>query len=287
MGLFSSKKEGGMSDIIRCDEQDYLIWKWRPAGNEANTTNKENSIRRGSSLRVKDGELAIFVYKQKDGSGQDFIEGPYDEILKTSNFPVLSSLYGLTFNGGTPFQAEIYFINLAGNIQIKFGVPYFEVFDPRRQDFSVPVAVRGNIIFNITDYKSFIKLHRLINFELESFKKQIQDAIKKYVKGVVANVPIDLNMPLFQIERKIIEINDWVSQKIKTTISDDFGINIKRFDITDITFDDESPNYRKLRELTSDIEEKLVKTQTNIDIETIKAQSEANIQNLKDIQKNK
>jgi hypothetical protein len=25
MGLFSSKKEGGMMDMIRCDEQDYLI----------------------------------------------------------------------------------------------------------------------------------------------------------------------------------------------------------------------------------------------------------------------
>ncbi len=45
MGLFSSKKEGGMMDMIRCDEQDYLIWKWRPTGNEVNSTNKENAIR--------------------------------------------------------------------------------------------------------------------------------------------------------------------------------------------------------------------------------------------------
>ena len=29
MGLFN-KKEGGLMDVIRCDEQDYLIWKWRP-----------------------------------------------------------------------------------------------------------------------------------------------------------------------------------------------------------------------------------------------------------------
>lgn len=68
MGLFSSKKEGGMMDTIRCDEQDYLIWKWRPAGNDVNSTHKENAIHWGSSLRVKDGEVAAFVYKQKDGS---------------------------------------------------------------------------------------------------------------------------------------------------------------------------------------------------------------------------
>jgi hypothetical protein len=82
MGIFSSKKEGSMMDIIRCDEQDYLIWKWRASGNEVSPTNKENASRCGSSLRVKDGEVAVFVYKQKDGVIQDFIEGPFDETIK-------------------------------------------------------------------------------------------------------------------------------------------------------------------------------------------------------------
>ena len=58
---FGNKKEGsGMMDVIRCDEQEYLVWKWRPSG-EANSTTRENSIRWGSSLRVKDGEVAVFV----------------------------------------------------------------------------------------------------------------------------------------------------------------------------------------------------------------------------------
>ena len=59
MGLFGSKKEGGLMDVIRCDQEDYLVWKWRPSG-EANSTKKENAIRYGSSLRVKDGEIADF-----------------------------------------------------------------------------------------------------------------------------------------------------------------------------------------------------------------------------------
>ena len=60
MGLFSNKNEGGLMDVIRCDEQEYLVHKWTPTGG-ANSTKKENSIRYGSSLRVKDGELAVFV----------------------------------------------------------------------------------------------------------------------------------------------------------------------------------------------------------------------------------
>jgi predicted transcriptional regulator len=285
MGLFSSKKEGGMMDTIRCDEQEFLIWKWRPEGNEVNSTKKENAIRWGSSLRVKDGEVAAFVYKQKDGTMQDFIEGPHDDTIKTANFPVLASIIGLAFGGGTPFQADVYYINLAGNIQIRFGVPYFDVFDPRYLDFGVPIAVRGSITFNISDYKSFVRLNRLINFELETFKQQIKDAVTKNIKGTVSNVPTDLNIPVFQIERKILEINDWVYQRIKNTLEEDFAVNIKRLDISDIEIDKTAEGFKKLKELTADITEKLTKTQANLNVNTLEAQSEVNIKNLKDTQR--
>lgn len=59
MGLFSSKKEGGLMDVIRCGEQDYLVWKWRPNGQDLNSTKKENAIRYGSTLHVKDGEMCV------------------------------------------------------------------------------------------------------------------------------------------------------------------------------------------------------------------------------------
>ena len=284
MGLFNSSKEGGMMDMIRCDEQEYLIWKWRPLGNEPNSTKKENSIRYGSSLRVKDGEVAVFVYSQKDGPMQDYIIGPFDETIKTANFPVLSSIIGLAYAGGTPFQAEVYFINLAGNIQIKFGIPYFDVFDPRFLDFGVPMAVRGSITFNITDYQGFIKLNRLINFELETFKQQIKDGVTKYVKGVVANVPGELNVPVVQIERKILEINDWVGQRVKASIEGDFGVNIKRLDISDIEIDKENESYTKLREITANITEAYTKTQAGVNITTMEAQAAVNIKNMADMQ---
>ena len=120
MGLFGRGKGGGVMNVIRCDLQEYLVWKWRPEGQELNSTSRENAIRWGSSLRVKDGEVAVFVYKQKDGTMEDFIVGPFDQTIKTANFPVLSSIVGLAYGGESPFQADIYFINLAGNIQIKF-----------------------------------------------------------------------------------------------------------------------------------------------------------------------
>jgi membrane protease subunit (stomatin/prohibitin family) len=272
MGLFGKKEEGGMMDVIRCDEQEYLVWKWRPSG-AANSTKKENSIRFGSSLRVKDGEMAVFVYQQKDGSMQDYIEGPYDQTIKTANFPILTSIVGLAFGGASPFQAEIYFINLAGNMQVKFGVPYFDVFDPRFMDFAVPMAARGTITFNITDYKSFIKLNRLINFELEDFNKQIKDAVVKYVKGIITNIPTYAGIPVLQMERKLLDINDLVASKLKARLESDFGVNMKGFDLANIDVDKESEGYAELRKVTAD-----QTTKTTI------AQTDVNIKNMNDMQ---
>ena len=279
MGLFGNKKEGGLMDVIRCDEQEYLVWKWRPSG-DADSTKKENAIRYGSSLRVKDGELAVFVYKQKNGDNQDFIVGPYDQTIKTANFPILTSIVGSAFGGASPFQAEIYFINLSGNIQIRFGIPFFDVFDPRFVDFAVPMAVRGTLTFNVTDYKGFIKLNRLINFQLEDFKKQVKDAITKYVKGVVTNIPADNGIPVLQMERKILQINDLVSNYLGNRLEADFGVNMKGLDIATIDVDKESEGFAELKKVTLEQTTKTTIAQTDINIKNLADTQEINAENV-------
>ena len=281
MKLFGNKNEGGLMDVIRCDEQEYLVWKWRPSG-EANSTKKENSIRYGSSLRVKDGELAVFVYKQKDGAMQDFIIGPYDQTIKTANFPILTSIVGLAFGGNSPFQAEINYMNLAGNMQIRFGIPYFDVFDPRFLDFAVPMAARGTITFNITDYKGFIKLNRLINFELDDFNKQIKDAVTKYVKGVITNIPADKGMPVLQMERKILEINDIIAGHLKSRLENDFGVNMKGFDLAAIEVDKESEGYSELRKITAEQTIKTTVAQVDVNIKNLEDMQEINAKNMEE-----
>jgi membrane protease subunit (stomatin/prohibitin family) len=181
---------------------------------------------------------------------------------------------GLAFGGGTPFQAEVYYINLAGIIQIKFGVPYFDVFDPRFMDFAVPVAVRGTISFKLGDYKAFIKLHRLINFDLEAFKSQIQDAVKKYVKGVVTNIPSENGIPVIQLERKLLQINEIVEAYLKPRLQNDFGVIVSSLDIGAIEADKESEGYQSLMSVTKDIT-----------AQTTQAQAAVNIQNMEDMQR--
>jgi len=264
MGLFFNKKEGGIMDVIRCDEENYLVWKWRPEGQTVNSTKKENAIRYGSSLRVKDGEMAVFAYKQDDGQMMDFIQGPYDGMIKSDNFPVLTSIVGLAFGGESPFQAEIYFFNLQGNNQIKFAIPYFDVADPRYLDFTVPVSVRGSLTFNLTDVKQFIKLNRLIDFDLDKFRDQISGAVKKFAKTFVTNCPTENGIPVLQIERKILEISDLMQARLAPQLQDDFGVNLKRLDISAIEIDKESPEYAEFVKLTK--EQQLRRAQIDTDV---------------------
>lgn len=251
MGLFWNNKNGGLMDVIRCDEEDYLVWKWRPSGS-ANSTTKENAIRYGSSLRVKEGEVAVFVYKNDGGQVMDYIVGPYDDTIKTANFPILASIVGLAFGGNSPFQAEIYFINLQGNNQVRFAVPYFDVADPRYLDFTIPVAARGTVTFNLVDYKNFIKLNRLVDFDLDKFSYQIKDAVAKHTKSIISNCPSTNGISVLQIERKIVEISDLVQNHLTPLLAEDFGVNLKRFDLAAIEIDKSDASYAEFVRLTKE-----------------------------------
>ena len=275
MALFDkSKRTGGFMDEIRCDEPSYLIWKWHPAGVQLGTGNRENAIRWGSSLRVKDGEVAVFVYSQYDGTVQEYIEGPCDLILNTENLPILASLVGLAYDGGTPFQAEVYFINLARIIQVKFGVPFFDIYDPRFADFGVPVAVRGTVSFSIADYREFIKLHRLNNFQLEDFQQQIRDTVSRYVKDTVANAPAAHNIPVIQIETKTAQINDVVEYDLVERLKENFGVLVSGVDIGAIEIDKNSEGYRQLMAVTKNVAATKIEAETQDYVERLRIQRE-------------
>lgn len=274
MAIFRKQSSGGFMNEIRCDEPSYLIWKWHPAGVQPGKNSRENAIRWGSSLRVKDGEVAVFVYNQKNSVMQDYIEGPYDEIIKTENLPVLASIIGLAYDDGTPFQAEVYFINLAQIIQVKFGVPFFDVYDPRFADFGVPVAVRGTVSFHIADYRKFIKLHRLNSFRLDDFQKQIRDAVSRYVKDTVANAPSANNIPVIQIETKTAQINDAVEYDISERLKEGFGVLVSGVDIGAIEIDTSSEGYHQLMAVTKDITATRIEAETQDYVERLRIQRE-------------
>lgn len=276
MRLFNrNDRKSGLMDAIRCDEPSYLIWKWHPAGARPGE-GRENAIRCGSSLRVKDGEVAVFVYPQRDGTMQEYIEGPCDMLIDTANFPILADMIGLAYGGGTPFQAEVYFINLARVVQVKFGVPFFDIYDPKFVDFGVPVAVRGTITFQIKDYKEFVKLNRLSKFSLDAFQQQIRDVVCRYVKDTVANAPAVHNISVIQIETKTAQINDIIEYDLSERLKEDFGVLVSGVDIAAIEIDKGSEGYRQLMAVTRDIAARKIEAETQDYVDRLRIQREEN-----------
>lgn len=270
MGLFSRKssntelskiptrgKEGGIMDTIRCDEKDYLIWKWRPNTNaEAGGSRKENSIRYGSSLRVRPGQAAVFLY-QNQGE-YDVITGPYDDIVKTENFPVLASIIGLAYKGGTPFQAEVYFINLARGMEIPFTIPFFRVIpsEPEYKAYDIQVAVKGALAFQIPSepkmLKYFLESWGTADTTLAEFEAKVKALLTQEVKQIVTNAPKDTGIFIMHFNSLIGEMGHYILSRIQERIMSRFGVFASDVIIEDIRYDEDSEAYQRLKRLTEE-----------------------------------
>ncbi|MDE6308621.1 MAG: GYF domain-containing protein, partial [Muribaculaceae bacterium] len=199
------------------------------------------------------------------------------------NFPVRASIVGKAFGGGTPFQAEIYFINLAGVIQLQFRLPYFDVQDPRFPDLPVPITVGGTMSFKIGDYREFIRLHRLINFSLDDFKAQIKATLQRRIKGLLTNVLYQLNCPLVQVERNIDSISDVLHERLVQDIAE-FGVQLTRLDIDLIEPDKESEAWLKLQQVTGEYAVRSTAMNQDNALRTAQAQNDINIRNMDEMQ---
>ena len=98
--------------------------------------------------------------------------------------------------------------NLAKGSQVPIAVPFFDVFDPRFENFAVPVAVHGTLVYAVDDIARFNSLNKTQNINDGVFQEKLKGQVNKYIKAVVTNAPADNQIQVTQIERKILEIVD-------------------------------------------------------------------------------
>lgn len=178
--------------------------------------------------------------------------------------------------------------NLSKGSQLNFAIPYFDVFDPRLQDYGVPVSVHGAVVYAIEDMDLFHSVNRNEGYSDETFKNKLRGQLTKFIKSVVSNAPSDAQIPVVQIERKIFEISELIQQRVTPQVEKLFGITIRSLDITGINVDKESRGYRELKVLTADLEKERMMAQHNAQIsnfnlnndlqqDMLKKQSELNL----------
>lgn len=171
--------------------------------------------------------------------------------------------------------------NLSKGSQVKITIPFFDVFDPRLQDYGVPVAVDAVIVYSIEDMDLFHNINKNEGYSDETFQQKLRGTVTKFVKGVVTNAPTDAQIPVVQLERKIMEISEIVQQKVTPQVERLFGITIRQLDVVDIRVKKDSRGYLELKALTADLEKERVMAQHNANISNFNLQNSLNQDQLK------
>lgn len=102
-----------LTDVIEWQDVggNQIVHRWPPYG--------PGNIRFGAQLTVRESQTAVFF---RDGKALD-VMGPGRHTLETANVPLLSKIINLPFGGNTPFQAEVYFVNMRTMTGLKWGTP--------------------------------------------------------------------------------------------------------------------------------------------------------------------
>lgn len=164
--------------------------------------------------------------------------------------------------------------NLSKGSQIRFAIPCFDVFDPRLMDTGVPVAVHGTIVYAIEDMDMFQSINKTEGFSDETFQTKLKATVTKFVKAVVSNAPSDAQIPIVQLERKILEISTLAQNYITPQVENLFGIKVRSLDITNIIIDKSSRGFRELRAMTADLERENIMAKHNANLSNFNLNNE-------------
>ena len=165
----------GIASVIKFEgPHDVLVWK-----------HPDEDFNAATQLIVHESQEAIFF---KNGQALDlFPPGRY--ALETANLPLLGRMIDHLTGGESPFHCEVYFINKAVSLDVKWGTAApIPVMDPQ---FNIIVPVRANGRFGVRvedSRKLLIKLlgtmaqfdHQMLQ---EFFRGVLMTRIKDFLAG--------------------------------------------------------------------------------------------------------
>lgn len=267
----------GLSSKKEVEEKEQLAEK---AGKEYG---KEIGLKEGREKGLKEGiEKGL-----KEGIEKGLQEG-IEKGLQEGRAAGLQEGKKIGINEGVKSvlqQQQTDLSNIAKGSQFNFTVPYFDVFDPRFENFAVPVSVHGILVYGIDDIDRFKSVNKTENVNDSAFQQKLKGSIVKYIKTAVTNAPIESHIQVLQIERKLLEISEFVQNCIASQVERLFAVNIRSLDITDIMIDKESIGYRKLKAVTADVEMDYLQAQASLNLDSMRRQQEMKLGGQEELQR--
>ena len=221
-------------DIVKYDGgQGVYAWKY-PNDNLSTKT----------QLIVNEAQEALLF---KDGVALDlFPSGKY--VLDTENLPLLTNMVKLPFGGRTPFSAEVWFINRAYTLDIKWGTPSpVQVQDPRYGLF-VPLRAYGQFGVRIVESKKF--LLKLVGtmpiFDKENLIRYFRGIYMTRVKDLLSSYLVHRKVSILEINAYLEEMSAHLQERIRPSF-DEYGIELINFYVNDVSVPEDDPAVRKLK----------------------------------------
>ncbi|GAB6109498.1 hypothetical protein JCM19376_34540 [Fusibacter bizertensis] len=201
-----------------------------------------------TQLIVNESQEAVLV---KGGKVLD-VFGSGRHTLDTANIPLLNNIINLPFGGRSPFTAEVWYVNKAYNLDIKWGTPSpIQIQDPK---YGIFASIRSNGIFGIQIVNSKMFLIKLVA-TMSSFDSS---TIKNYFRGLyTTKVKDSISAYLVHKQISVLEINayiDELSQHMKTKIQpilEEYGIELVSFYVNEISVPEDDTSVLKLKDALS------------------------------------
>lgn len=196
--------------------------------------------------------------------------------LETENIPKIGKLLNRTTGDKTPFHCEVYFINKAEQMAIKWGTDSKVQYVDPTYGFPISIGASGEMSLRAEDSrKLLVKLvgtenylgqQQLIGF----FRAFLMTRVKTYIAQVIKANAINI----FEIDENLTAFSENIHKLLIPDFAD-YGIALERFFVTNIVKPDGDRQYEKFKELHfrqyADIAEATLRQKTDL----IYAQTEA------------
>lgn len=221
-------------DVLKFNS-DASIFAWKYPNTELSTW---------TQLIVNESQEAILL---KNGQITD-VFGPGHYKLTTDNIPVLQKLINIPFGKKSPFSAEVWFINKAFALDIKWGTTTpIQVQDPKYGVF-VPLRAFGQFGLQIEDSRKF--LVKLVGtmpfFNTKTLTDYFKGLYITRVKDRLSSCLVSSKISILEINSHLDDISSALSKQLQEEFAE-FGINVHSFYINDINVPENDPAVKQLK----------------------------------------
>lgn len=242
-------------DVIKY-EGDNKTFVWKHPNEDFNSM---------TQLIVHESQEAIFFM---NGQALDLF-GPGRYTLETQNIPMLSKVLNRLTGDTKPFHCEVYFINKAEQMKIKWGTDSkVQYLDPM-YGFPLTIGASGEMSLSVGDSrKLLVKLvgteeylgqEELVSFFRAVLMTRVKTYIAQVIKANALNIfELDENLSNFSTNIHNLLIPDF----------EDYGLVLEKFYVSNIVKPDGEKQYEKFKELHfrqyADVAEAKLRQQTDV-----------------------